>query len=520
MSRSIYRALRTTNASASARSVLRAMTMRADAPSSPRPPSAGDILDGRYRIIKPLARGGTSTVFLAEHTLIKRPLAIKLLSAQLTRERSIVERFMNEALVTGTLGHPNIIQATDIGFADERPYIVFEYLEGCLLAEEIRRVGGLPLRRTLDIALQIASALDAAHAVEIVHLDLNTNNIMLTHSADSFDHVKLLDFGIARLISAVTDDDHACGTPEFMAPEQVYAPGWIDPRTDVYALGVCLYEMLARRRPFRSDTQRAVFHRILHEEPSPIERELPAELRAAIFDRMLAKEPKQRFATMGDVIDALDAIAHALPETQAVASRDPRRPRPATALEPLPARATSVTSTTQRLKRVPAIPAFLGRPLYIAVLLVIVAAAAGYLYARKSGPSANANARVATSIAASPPSRVRALALEGAKQRALAIAASPMLRAAIETDAPTMLDLLTTEEPFALRPGEVLEVYQGTSVLLARVPPGSAPLLPRETSDDAPSARVQVSVPVLGRGRTRAGTLVLSIPVDDVTDHR
>jgi tRNA A-37 threonylcarbamoyl transferase component Bud32 len=494
--------------------------MRADAPSFPRPPSAGDILDGRYRIIKPLARGGTSTVFLAEHTLIKRPLAIKILSAQLTRERSIVERFMSEALVTGTLGHPNIIQATDMGFANERPYIVFEYLEGCLLAEEIHRVGELPLRRALDIALQIASALDAAHAAEIVHLDLNTNNIMLTHGADSFDHVKLLDFGIARLVSAVTDDDPPFGTPEFIAPEQVYAPGWIDPRTDVYALGVCLYEMLARRRPFRSDSPRAVFHQILHEEPSPIERELPPELRAAIFERMLAKEPRQRFATMADAINALDTIARALPETQAVALREPRRPRPATAVEPLPARATSVTTTTQRLKRPSTVAALLGRPLYVVLLAAIVAGAAGYLYARKSRPTARDDARVATSIPASTPSRVRALALENAKQRALAIAASPMLRAAIETDAPTMLDLLTTEEPFALRPGEVLEVYQGTSLMLARVPPGSAPLLPHETSDDAPSARVQVSVPVLGRDRTRAGTLVLSVPNDDVTNHR
>jgi serine/threonine protein kinase len=498
--------------------------MRADAASLSRPPAAGDVLDGRYRIVRPIARGGMATVFLAEHTLIKRRLVIKLLHAELAHDRSTIERFMTESLAAGTLGHPNIVQATDMGLANGRPYIVFDYLEGCVLAEEIYRVGGLPLRRALDIALQIASALDAAHGAEIVHLDLNSGNVMLTHPCDAFEHVNVLDFGIARFVSVDANGTQplvALGTPEFMAPEQVYAPGWIDPRTDVYALGACLYEMLAARSPFRSDSERDVFHQILHEEPPPIDREIPVELRAAIFDRMLAKEPAQRFGTMHDALEALHAIWRALPEEPA--ALEPRRALPATGLNPVLSWATALTSIEHRAWRLPGTPKSRARLLTMALIAATIGGGSGYLYRRADGPVPSGPAAVAEAAPAPHRPSERTLVVEGAKQRALAIAASPMLRAAIETDAPTMLDLLTTEETFALRPGEVLEVYQGSSVLLARVPPGSAPLS-RDTPDlRSLATRVQVSVPVLGRARTPAGTLVLAVPVEhdsDVIDDR
>src|SRR5262245_9539957 len=199
----------------------------------------GDIVDGRYRVIRELADGGMGTVFLARHTLIMRPVAIKLLHADLATDRGMVERFLKEATAAGTLGHPHIVESTDMGFTREGvPYIVFEYLEGCLLREEIRRLDGLPVRRALIIARQIASALEAAHHAKIAHLDLKSDNVFLTDRGESIDHAKLLDFGISRFMGAdaeITQPDVVMGTPGFMAPEQVLCPDDVDGRADIYS---------------------------------------------------------------------------------------------------------------------------------------------------------------------------------------------------------------------------------------------------------------------------------------------
>ncbi|MBA2544779.1 MAG: serine/threonine protein kinase, partial [Deltaproteobacteria bacterium] len=214
-------------------------------------------MEGRYRIIKVLGEGGMGTVFLAEHTLIKRRVAIKVLHPELAADAEVVERFMNEARAAGTLGHPNIVESTDMGFCHGHvPYIIFEYLEGSLLTDEIYRVGGLPVRRAVWIAQQIASALRAAHNAEIVHRDLKSDNIFLTDKDDALDHVKVLDFGISRFLDHEDEQTRrgmVMGTPEFMAPEQITAPDSVDRRADIYALGVILYEMVTARRPFSND---------------------------------------------------------------------------------------------------------------------------------------------------------------------------------------------------------------------------------------------------------------------------
>jgi eukaryotic-like serine/threonine-protein kinase len=212
--------------------------------STPAEFQPDDIVEGRYQIIRKLADGGMGTVFLAEHVLIKRRVALKLLHAELAADSTMVKRFMNEAAAAGTLGHPHIVESTDMGFTrDGVPYIVFEYLDGCLLTEEIYRLGGLPTRRALQLASQIASALEAAHHAQIAHLDLKTDNVFLIKRGDSLDHVKVLDFGISRFMAADADKTHRgilMGTPEYMAPEQVTAPDLVDERADIYALGVVL----------------------------------------------------------------------------------------------------------------------------------------------------------------------------------------------------------------------------------------------------------------------------------------
>ena len=238
----------------------------------------GDVIDGRYRILKTLGEGGMGTVFLAEHTLIKRRVALKLLHPELATDAEVVERFMNEARAAGTLGHPNIVESTDMGFTPERvPYIVFEFLEGALLTDEIYRVGGFTVRRAVRIAQQIASALHAAHVANIIHRDLKSDNVFLTDKDESLDHVKVLDFGISRFLEIEDEKTRrgiVMGTPEFMSPEQITAPDQVDRRTDVYALGVILYEMLTARRPFSSEEDpRALLTRIVNTPAPPLGRE-------------------------------------------------------------------------------------------------------------------------------------------------------------------------------------------------------------------------------------------------------
>jgi serine/threonine-protein kinase len=288
---------------------------------------SGDTLEGRYKIIKTVGEGGMGTVYLAEHMLIKRRVAIKILRPELAADAGVVERFMNEARAAGAIGHPHIVESTDMGFTrDEVPFIVFEYLEGTLLTDEIYRVRGMPPRRALRIATQIASALHAAHTAGIIHRDLKSDNIFLTDKEGASDHVKVLDFGISRFLEAEAVSEESAsrqgvmGTPEFMAPEQIVSPEKVDRRADIYALGVVLYEMLTARRPFDFDepartTQRRLtetdklLHKIVTEPVPPTQRpDLPPGLDELIREKLLAKDPEQRFQSMKDVQSAFEAF--------------------------------------------------------------------------------------------------------------------------------------------------------------------------------------------------------------------
>jgi eukaryotic-like serine/threonine-protein kinase len=290
----------------------------------------GEIVEGRYKILRPLADGGMGTVFLAEHWLIKRKVALKILHKELVDDPTMIRRFMNEALAAGTLGHPNIVESTDMGFTQQDvPYIVFEYLEGNLLSEEILRLHEMPVTRVLSIAHQIASALEAAHDAGIVHRDLKTDNIFLIQKPGSPDHVKVLDFGISRFLRAsdrTAMGGNLLGTPEFMAPEQVLSPDQIDHRVDIYALGVVMYEMLTGAVPFGFKAERrgemptveeahALLGRIINELPAPVARmDLPIGLGEMIEDKLLAKNPARRHQSMREVQTALESFGRGLPQ--------------------------------------------------------------------------------------------------------------------------------------------------------------------------------------------------------------
>lgn len=385
----------------------------------------GDVVEGRYRIIKTLGEGGMGTVFLAEHTLIKRRVAIKVLHPELATDADVIERFMNEARAAGTLGHPNIVESTDMGFSGSHvPYIVFEYLEGTLLTDEIYRVGGLPVRRAVRIAQQIASALHAAHNAGIVHRDLKSDNVFLTDRDDALDHVKVLDFGISRFLEVddvQTRKGMIMGTPEFMAPEQITSPDAVDKRADVYALGVILYEMLTARRPFSNDEDpRALMHRIVNTAPPPLQRpEVPHGMAEMIMNRMLAKDPAQRYQTMTDVEAALDtfvtqdrprassrriAADTAGPGTD-VARHSDHIPRPAKSLEtPWPPAQASTLDTPMQQVALPPPPARRNVAMYGVAAAGILLGAAGLVFALKSGGSTTTVAAPAPAVTATLPS--------------------------------------------------------------------------------------------------------------------
>jgi tRNA A-37 threonylcarbamoyl transferase component Bud32 len=488
---------------------------------------SGDTLEGRYKIIKTVGEGGMGTVYLAEHMLIKRKVAIKILRPELAADSAVVERFMNEARAAGAIGHPHIVESTDMGFTrDEVPFIVFEYLEGTLLTDEIYRVRGMPPRRALRIAGQIASALHAAHTAGIIHRDLKSDNVFLTDKEDASDHVKVLDFGISRFLEAESGSDDSnrhlvMGTPEFMAPEQILTPEKVDNRADIYALGVVLYEMLTARRPFDFDDQKLTAERrltetdkLLHKivtEPVPLINrfDLPPGLEELIKEKLLAKDPEDRFASMKDVQGALEAFF-------SVARRD-SEPIPVVSA-PLPLAAESV--------RPAAPPKKSGAGWLIAALLVGGAGAA--LLAIEPKPSAsvvasNDAARKALEEAAGKIGATLDSQAQASHMRAEGIASLPMLRAAIETDAATLKDMVKDRDVlFKAQPGEVLEIFQvrdGKSSTMLRIPSEASPLKPireDETRLEAGGDKLHlvVGAPVVNGKGINDGVIALSQPVD------
>jgi tRNA A-37 threonylcarbamoyl transferase component Bud32 len=496
----------------------------------------GDTIEGRYRVIKQLDQGGMGTVVLAEHVLIKRRVAVKILKSDLAADADAVERFMNEARAAGTLGHPNIVESTDMGFMRNGiPYIVFEYLEGTLLVDEVYRLGGLPLRRTLKIAHQIAFGLDAAHNAGIVHRDLKSENIFLTDKDERPDHVKVLDFGISRFAEVEADSgrrSQVMGTPEFMAPEQITSPERVDRRTDIYALGVIMYEMLAARRPFKNDGDpHAVLRQVVHDPPPALARsDLPPGLPEMLFDKLLAKDPTSRYATMKDVQQALEAFYNIA--------------RPGTSITPLSIPITQLTNqvtngvalraATGRVATplpLPDAPARAARKAIAAFLVVggvAVAAGAGLLVlGGNATQTGSADPAVLASLKADADKLAGVLDAEAraVRLRADAIATTPMLRAAIETDAATINDMAESERLFSPKSNEVLEVFQfkgGQSVSMLRLPAGASPLSvavadQARIGTDGTRVLVTVAAPVSTQGGISGGMLAIASAVDLVS---
>jgi serine/threonine protein kinase len=271
---------------------------------------------GSFKVIALLGEGGMGSVYLAEHSLIGRKAAVKVLNAEVAGNEEAAARFFTEARAVAALRHPNIVDITDFGSFEGMPFIVMEYLEGETLAARLERDRVLDDVTAARIALQVAAAAGAAHAQGLVHRDLKPANIFLRQHSDYPDFAKVLDFGIAKLLSAEADSvsyrtqaGAMLGTPAYMSPEQCLGEATLDHRSDIYSLGVVLYVMAAGRLPFDGPVGRLILGHV-HETPQAPLALNPAVSPAmnGIILRAMEKRPANRFASMRELRDALAGI--------------------------------------------------------------------------------------------------------------------------------------------------------------------------------------------------------------------
>lgn len=256
------------------------------------------ILGGRYVIENEIGAGGMAIVYKAHDNMLNRTVAVKVLRPEFKQDEEFIKRFDIEAKASAGLNHPNIVGVYDVGVHEGYHYIVMEYIDGITLKELISKNGRLPWRKALKYASQICSALSHAHARKVVHRDIKPHNIMVTQDGS----VKVMDFGIARAASAstMTVGTKVLGSAHYLSPEQARG-GFTDERSDIYSLGVCMYEMITGKVPFDADTTVAVAMQHLQRDPVPpssIVEELPKSVEYIIL-RAMRKEQSQRYLSAG-----------------------------------------------------------------------------------------------------------------------------------------------------------------------------------------------------------------------------
>jgi serine/threonine-protein kinase len=263
------------------------------------------VLSGRYRLASKLGSGGMSTVYLAQDEVLDRPVAIKLLHREISQEADQLERFRREARTAARLSHPNLVGVIDAGEDDGRPYIVFEYIEGETLKRRIQSEGGLPVDEAVAYAIEIGRGLTAAHGRKLVHRDVKPQNVLI----DPDGRAKVTDFGIARSLEAegLTATGRVLGTTDYVSPEQAMGED-VDERSDVYSLGVVLYEMLTGDVPYRAETQVGVAMKHVN-DPMPDVQAVRPEVSAAVaavVDRATAKDSRDRYRSVAEMVRDLE----------------------------------------------------------------------------------------------------------------------------------------------------------------------------------------------------------------------
>jgi serine/threonine-protein kinase len=284
---------------------------------------------GQYRLVTPLGAGGMGEVFLAEHRMLKRPCAVKLIRPEQAGDPHVLARFEREVQMTARLSHWNTIEIYDYGRTEEGTFFyVMEYLPGLSLEEMLDRHGPLPAERVVHLVRQVCQGLREAHAIGLIHRDIKPGNIFAAQRGGLFDVVKVLDFGLVKPVAEasstrLTQDGAISGTPLFMSPEQARGLDEIDARSDIYSLGAVAYMLLTGRPPFEGSSPLDVMIAHARDEVAPPRKyqpDVPPDLEAVIL-KCLAKQPEERFPDAESLESALAECAAADQWTQADAAR-------------------------------------------------------------------------------------------------------------------------------------------------------------------------------------------------------
>ncbi|MBM4358836.1 MAG: serine/threonine protein kinase [Deltaproteobacteria bacterium] len=324
-------------------------------------PYVGTVLGDRYVVGRVIGQGGMGKVYRAHHKVIKKKVAIKVLHAELARDKESVGRFLREARAASAIGNAHIVDIVDFGEApDGATYFVMEYLNGQALGDLLEDAGRLTAKQTVDFALQICDGLAAAHAEGITHRDLKPDNVLLVKPKGTWAgqglFVKILDFGIAKVSdkkgnsSKLTMAGAVFGTPHYMSPEQASGEA-VDGRTDIYALGVMMYEMLSGDVPFRAENFMAILTQHMHKAPPPLHERIEGEpcppALESIVMRCMAKSPEHRYQSMEQL--AADLLVFKQTGDAPATSVPMSAPEPSSAVVTPPAPLSAPAASSSRL---------------------------------------------------------------------------------------------------------------------------------------------------------------------------
>jgi eukaryotic-like serine/threonine-protein kinase len=329
----------------------------------------GTTLGGRYRLESRIGSGGMSTVYRAQDETLERFVAIKVMNREVATDSDQLERFRREARAVARLSHPNIVHVIDAGEDEGRPYIVFEYIEGETLKDRIRRLGRLEIPEAIAYCIEIARALSAAHAHHIVHRDVKPQNVLI----DTEGTAKVTDFGIARTLEeeGLTDDGRVLGTTDYVSPEQALGHG-VSGQSDVYSLGVVLYEMLTGKLPYTAETQVGVAMKHVREDFPDVRRlrpEVSATL-ASVIETATDKELSARYVDDDEMIADLEKVL-ALETTRAGTAEG----EVTTVLESLPPETRERVPLSVRRRRLVTSLLGVGALIVVVVIVLLVSSA-------------------------------------------------------------------------------------------------------------------------------------------------